>query len=155
MEITPRAKRAFNEWQKYVAAYNNYHEENSDDEDFYDNYWNDETAAFGWQRSKENPEHLLLVYELAVGGPNAHLVFTYKLEEVFEDYTPEVEQTGTEFQFHWWSPVSKLDLTEIPKDVDYKTRELFETAYTCLEQIEEEAMTMLENNYEEILQGKN
>ena len=122
MEITPRAK---NEWQKYVTAYNNYHEENRDDEDFYDNYWNDETAAFGWQRSKENPEHLLLVYELAVGGPNAHLIFTYRLEEVFEDYTPEVEQTSTEFQFHWWSPVSKLNLTEIPKDVDHKTREAF------------------------------
>ena len=152
MNIERSAERAFNEWNGYVLAYDQYRDENEDDEDFIDDYWNDETAAFGWQRSEADPTNLLLVYELAVGGPNAHLVFTYKITEEYPNCYPsvEVEHIKTEFQFHWWSPVSVLDLTETPKDANAKARKLFETAETVLEQIEEQSKDWLERNYESI-----
>ena len=152
MNIHPSVQRAFNEWNGYVLAYEQFRDENENDEDFIDNYWSDETAAFGWHRSKEDPNNLLLVYELAVGGPNAHLVFTYKITEEMPNCYPsiEVDHIKTEFQFHWWSPVSALDLTETPKDTDAKARRLFETAETVLEQIEEEAKDWLERNYDEM-----
>ena len=151
MQVERSVERALLEWQKYVRAYKVFLEFSDKDEDFYDNYWNDEVAAFGWQRSKENPENLLLVYELATGGPNAHLVFVHKITEEYADYVPEIEHIKTEFQYHWWSPVSTLDLTKVPKDAKWATRELFDTAETCLEQINEEALSMLENNFTEIL----
>ena len=153
MQVTRENERAYTEWKKYVKSYNEYLEENTDDEEFIDDYWCAETAAFGWNLSAHVPNVINLVYELATGGPNAHLVFSYKIdvEEAKKYSPPDVELLGIEFQFHWWSPVSRLNLTKIPKGIKQEKRELYETAHTILEQIQDEAMIMLDKNSKEIL----
>lgn len=153
MKVTPENERAYNEWKTRVKAYKAFLEKYADDEEFIDDYWSHETAAFGWKLSVLVPDVINLVYEIAVGGPNIHLVFSYKIdtEEAKKYATPDVELIGIEFQYHWWSPVSRLDLTEMPKYTRGIKRELYETAQTVLEQIEEQSMEMLEKNLEEIL----
>ena len=152
MKVERSAERALAEWTQYVNAYINYLKENEDDEDFYDDYWSNEQMSFGWEKSKTEPYTVRLIYELAVGGPNAHLVFFYRYE-LEPQYHPaiQIEFEKIEFQFHWWSPISILDLTKMPKNPPWETYRLFDTAYTCLEQIEEEAQRMLEENWEHIL----
>ena len=90
-----------------------------------DNYWKDETAAFGWDNVDENQAQL--VYELAVGGPNAHLIFYYDREDDM------LYHSKTEFQYNWWSPTYRFDLTDDPDAED------------CRRSIEEEAFDMLED----------
>lgn len=113
-----------------------------DDEATYDNYWSDESAAFGWEFSEDNPEEAILVYELGVGGPNFHILFFHKIIDHGDDWKPDIEYVKAEFHYHWWSPVYVLDVSND------------DTAIACHDQIEEEIKDLFDTHYEQYKENK-
>ena len=115
------------------------------------NFWKDENASFSWDFRGEpgrRPKTAQIVYELATGGPNTHLVFYHDLiypvgiSLVFrnEDFDqPETEFTKSQYEYHWWSPLYVIDVT---KDA---------VAQECHSQIEEECDDMFNGHYEDYI----
>ena len=137
-----------------VFEYINFEKAFIDDEDtdIGLNYWKDENASFSWDFRGEpgkRPKTAQIVYELATGGPNIHLVFYHDLiypvgiglifrNEDFDQ--PDTEFTKSQYEFHWWSPLYVIDVT---KDA---------VAQECLNQIEDQCADMFNDHYEDYIE---
>ena len=110
-------------------------------------YWKDACFGFSFSDSRENPEtEAELIFEMAVGGPNAHLVYTYKIDEMLPYPNISNGLIKAEFQYHWWSRAFTIDLKDYPKDGDSDDILMWIGAGECLDQIYESAY----DNYERI-----
>lgn len=134
------------DWDNYCA-------ENLDPEevfeyiDFDKGYIDDEVTMMHWEYWKDlggvfeedwdDDNKINLVVELAVGGPNAHLIYTYNRSEMgpYPHVNNGLEKI--EFQYHWWSPTYCIDLTTLPENANAEERLMFTAAEECLDQIYE------------------
>ena len=102
-------------------------------------YWRDTLDGYlpgVWEFNDDKTEGTIVI-ELAVGGPNAHLLITYNLDEIMPYPNTSNGLEKIEFQYHWWSPVHSIDLTELPKDANSEERLMWSAAQECIDQIHE------------------
>ena len=132
-------------WNNYLAenlepedvfAYINWEKGYIDDEVTHIQYWKDLNTGH-FETNKKDPSLTDLVCEFAVGGPNAHLIFTYEKEKISPYPCIHNGLRKVEFQYHWWSPVYTIDLTKLQEDANSEEQLMYEAAYECLEQIYE------------------
>ena len=113
------------------------------------NYWNDEYVGFGFEQDKNNKDHLNLIYELALGGPNAFLIYTYNRKEIAPYPCTWNGLLNTYYQYHWWgiSCAFDIDITNNRSLTDPDDNVIHESIQECLEAIFDEACdTAYHNN---------
>ena len=118
-----------------------------DEDNFAYDYWSDESAAFSWEFNPKEKDKAKVVYELAVGGPNAHLIFHYKIDTP-AGWDPDPDLYKITFEWHHWSPVHRVDLTKAPENATGDEKLMVTAAWDCYDQIEEEARDMFPSHYE-------
>ena len=111
-------------------------------------YWKDENGYLPgvWEYDENDPNKATIVIELAVGGPNAHLLITYNLKEISPYPSVNNGLEKIEFQYHWWSPCYKIDLTTLPENANAEERLMYDAAAECIDQIHEIMYDNLEDN---------
>lgn len=133
--------------------WDNYYAENLDPEDvfkyidFEKGYIEDEATIMHWEYWKdiggvfeddsEDNSKANLIIELAVGGPNAHLIYTYTKDEMSPYPHCSNGLKKIEFQYHWWSVTYCIDLTTRPEKGNPEEHLMYEAAQECLDQIYE------------------
>lgn len=122
-----------------VFEYINWENGYIDDEVTHMQYWKDENGYLPgvWEYDTNDPNKATIVVELAVGGPNAHLLITYNLKEISSYPSVNAGLEKIEFQYHWWSPLYKIDLTTLPENANAEERLMYDAAQECLDQIHE------------------
>ena len=137
------------DWSNYLAEnlepedvfeYINWEKGYIDDEVTHIQYWNDDGSGYPpacFETNESDPNKIELIYELAVGGPNAHLIFTYNKEKMSPYPYINNGLEKVEFQYHWWSPLYTINFTKLPENANAEERLMYQEAHECLDQIYE------------------